>query len=113
MSKLIVTTSWDDGHPLNLKLLDLLNKYNLKGTFYIHGNYLNNKKGRDEVLKIAETQEIGSHTFSHCKLSQISIAEAKAEIEKGKVVLEDLLAKPVEMFAYPYGFFNKIFLNLV
>jgi len=103
---MIVTTSWDDGHPLNLKLSDLLNKYNLKGTFYIHGSYLKSQKGRGEVLKIAKTQEIGAHTFSHCKLSQVSISRAKTEIEKGKTVLEDLLGRPVEMFAYPYGFFN-------
>ena len=31
----IITTSWDDGHPLDFKLAELLNKYNLKGTFYI------------------------------------------------------------------------------
>jgi peptidoglycan/xylan/chitin deacetylase (PgdA/CDA1 family) len=35
MNKVTVTTSWDDGHILDVKLSELLKKYNLKGTFYI------------------------------------------------------------------------------
>ena len=31
----IVTTSWDDGNKLDLKLAALLDKYGLVGTFYI------------------------------------------------------------------------------
>ena len=35
MSKLIVTTSWDDGSRLDLKLAELLEKYGISGTFYV------------------------------------------------------------------------------
>ena len=35
MKKIVVTTSWDDGHILDLKLSNLLTKYNIKGTFYL------------------------------------------------------------------------------
>ena len=35
MSRLIVTTSWDDGSIQDLKLGELLMKYGIKGTFYI------------------------------------------------------------------------------
>ena len=33
--KIYVTTSWDDGHSLDMKLYNLLEEYGLKGTFYI------------------------------------------------------------------------------
>jgi hypothetical protein len=33
-----VTTSWDDGHKLDMKLAVLLKKYGIKGTFYICPN---------------------------------------------------------------------------
>ncbi len=33
--KKIVTTSWDDGHKLDLKLAHLLQKYNMPATFYV------------------------------------------------------------------------------
>lgn len=32
--QLIITTSWDDGHPLDLKIAELLDKYGINGTFY-------------------------------------------------------------------------------
>ena len=35
MRKAIVTTSWDDGHPLDLRVVDLLARYGIKGTFYV------------------------------------------------------------------------------
>ena len=31
----IVTTSWDDGHPLDLKLAELLGRYHIPTTFCI------------------------------------------------------------------------------
>ena len=34
----IVTTSWDDGHKLDLKLAKLLKKYGVPATFYIAPN---------------------------------------------------------------------------
>ncbi len=30
-----ITTSWDDGHPLDFRVAELLSKYGLRGTFYI------------------------------------------------------------------------------
>ena len=30
-----ITTSWDDGHPLDLRVAELLAKYGLQGTFYV------------------------------------------------------------------------------
>lgn len=30
-----ITTSWDDGHPLDLRVAELLSEYHLQGTFYV------------------------------------------------------------------------------
>ena len=35
MDRVIITTSWDDGHSLDLKLAGLLQKYDIPATFYI------------------------------------------------------------------------------
>ncbi len=35
MDRVIITTSWDDGHPLDLKLAELLQRYAIPATFYI------------------------------------------------------------------------------
>jgi peptidoglycan/xylan/chitin deacetylase (PgdA/CDA1 family) len=60
---------------------------------------------RDEVSKLARTSlfEIGAHTATHPKLSAQSIATQQAELHGSKTWLEELLGKPVNSFAYPYG----------
>ena len=30
-----ITTSWDDGHPLDFRIAELLSEYRLRGTFYV------------------------------------------------------------------------------
>ena len=35
----VITTSWDDGHPLDLRMAGLLAKYGLKGSFYVPTEY--------------------------------------------------------------------------
>lgn len=47
--------------------------------------------------------EIGSHTRSHPKLTQLSDAALTDEIEGSRRVCEDQLGKPCNTLAYPYG----------
>ena len=35
MNEAILTTSWDDGHPLDLKLADLLARYPIPAALYV------------------------------------------------------------------------------
>ena len=47
--------------------------------------------------------EIGGHSLSHPRLSQLAAAEADSEIAGCRARLEDELGAPVRTFAYPYG----------
>ena len=105
MKEIIITTSWDDSHPKNLKLVELLNKYNLKGTFYLNKN-CDSGYSEDEIIKISLSQEIGAHSLSHSDLTRIKLSQAKKEIFGSKEWLETLINKPVKVFAYPFGFYN-------
>ena len=46
---------------------------------------------------------IGSHSWTHRRLSELSAEEQHQEIERSKRVMEARLGKPVTWFAYPYG----------
>lgn len=50
--------------------------------------------------------EIGSHTVSHPRLSQLGATEATREIADSKAALEQSLGEAVDFFAYPYGDYN-------
>lgn len=113
MPKTIVTTSWDDGHKLDLKLADLLRKYDLKGTFYVAPQ--NREFEKDDLLsdfqlrRLSQEFEIGAHTMTHPRLGKISASRADYEIGESKKCLERLLDRPVTSFCYPGG--DYTFLN--
>jgi hypothetical protein len=106
-ARVIVTTSWDDGDPLDAKLADVLSEYGIKGTFYYAPRNRERKvMGASELRRIAERFEIGGHTLTHPDLRGLSDAKLKEEVSGGKQELESILGAPVRTFCYPKGKFN-------
>ena len=113
-TKVIVTTSWDDGHPLDVRLAELLSSYNILGTFYIPLNPLNCKDLHLPVIARKELHilhnmgmEIGSHTLNHPKLTNIEKNQVVKELTESKEILEDILGEPILSLGYPQGEFNQ------
>lgn len=52
---------------------------------------------------IREGFEIGAHTRSHVDLSKVFGNQAREEIFRGRLDLEERLSTRVDLFAYPYG----------
>lgn len=50
---------------------------------------------------------IGSHTYTHTSLIHLSKEEAMQELTVSRSVLENLVQKPVDYFAAPFGHFNS------
>lgn len=118
-SPLLVTTSWDDGHPADLRLADLLAKHEASGTFYIPNM---NAEGRPvmqrtEIRRLGEHQfrhvEIGGHTRDHVSLTQLAPDAAAQQLISNKQWLEDLLGREVIGFAYVRGHHNRTVRRLV
>lgn len=112
-----VTTSWDDGHKLDVRLAALLKKYGIKGTFYVCPQDREFKSedllNPQELLSISEDFEIGGHTITHPHLAKIPLSEASDEIAQSKIYLEELLQREVTAFCYPYGNYNGEVKDLV
>jgi len=114
MDKAIVTTSWDDGHPLDLKLAELLNKYDVPATFYIPIDNIEREcMNSQQIREIARSFDIGGHTYHHLVLTRVSLKEAEREIVEGKQRLEDIIGKEVLSFCYPRGKFNDEVIKIV
>lgn len=104
---MIISTSWDDGHQLDMRLGELLSKYNLTGTFYIAKDYLSERMSDDELRQLSQAHELGAHTLTHPVLTEIPLEDARQEIVQSKQWLEDVLGKPVTSFCYPKGAQNE------
>ena len=51
--------------------------------------------------------EIGAHGLTHAPLDQLSQSAAEREIHDSSRALEDVVGKPVDVFAYPHGRANS------
>jgi len=103
----IVTTSWDDGHVLDLRLAGLLKKYGIKGTFYVAPEDIERRPEErltaSQIRKIAADFEIGGHTISHRRLPKMPDAKAQLEISESKKYLEKITGRKILSFCYPGG----------
>lgn len=62
---------------------------------------------QQQILEIkAAGFEIGSHSMTHAKLTDVHERVATEEILRSRMLLEILLNVPVNSFAYPYGLVN-------
>lgn len=92
----------------------ILKKYNIPFTIFIAVNYIG-KKGfiSLEQLKILAEEPlctIGAHTITHTPLRK---ANYKQEILESKKILESIICKPIDIFAYPYGTRSTISLKCI
>ncbi|EKE06800.1 MAG: polysaccharide deacetylase [uncultured bacterium] len=118
MPKKAVILTFDDGYTSHYKdAFRLLQKYEMKGVFYIITNATLNTKEHlnwEEIKEMSDAgQEIGSHTVNHLDLSLVSLEKQKKEIVESKKMIEEKIAKPVISFCYPSGKYNASSLKLI
>ena len=108
MRQAFVTTSWDDGHPLDLRIAGLLARYGLAGTFYVPNRSARPLMVKQQLLALRRPgMEIGSHSMTHPELTKLSREAAMRELTASKDALESALGDPVTAFCYPFGAFNR------
>lgn len=108
-----ITTSWDDGHPLDLRLADLLERYGVHGTFYIPRHCQTPTLSESEVRQLSQRFEIGAHTLDHVFLNSANDSVAARQIRGSKAWVEEVTGKPCSMFCPPGGKFASRDLELV
>ena len=103
-----VALTFDDGPDpvFTPAILDKLNKYGVKATFFLLG--VNIEKFPELVKRIsAEGHVIGNHTYSHPKLVQVSDEDYHHEIQKSDELIEKLAGYKPKFFRPPYGSINE------
>jgi peptidoglycan/xylan/chitin deacetylase (PgdA/CDA1 family) len=108
-----ITTSWDDGHPLDLRVAELLSKYGLRGTFYIPMIAENETMPAAQIRELSLTFEIGAHTLHHAVLTETTEQKAWQEIAGSKSWLENNTGLPCLMFCPPKGKYTNRHLEMV
>src|SRR2546423_1311902 len=109
-----LTTSWDDGHPLDTRLAEMLEKHGLRGTFYIPTKAPNETMSATQVRDLSPRFEIGAHPLNHVVLTRSSSSdECRREIVDSKKWVEETTGKPCGMFCPPEGRFTAEHLGMI
>lgn len=103
----------DDGRKEMMIVADLLDKYSIDGVFYIAPYEKKCDIAITDIKELSHRHEVGGHTLTHCRLTDVSLDVAKYEIEEGKSEVEDIIGKPITKFATPRGWHNPEIIQLI
>lgn len=88
------------------EILNILDKENVKATFFLVGQWA--EKFPEEVRLIAQAgHDIGNHSYSHLRMGAIGNDRIRSEIQKCSAKLTEICGAKVELFRAPYGDYSK------
>lgn len=108
-----ITTSWDDGHSLDQRLAARLDRYDLRGTFYIARDYLPDRLTASQIAALAARHEIGAHSLTHPDLTALPPDRAYHEIAGSGAWVAAITGRPVTAFCPPCGLVNDTVRDLI
>ncbi len=111
--KQLVAFTFDDGpnSETTNKLLDNLDKYNARVTFFVVGNRINNNT---DTLKRAYDMgnQIGSHSYSHRNFFKIDETKILEEVQNTNNVIKEVIGVEPTIIRPPYGNTNSDIKNI-
>lgn len=106
--KKVVSISFDAawGNEQTPNLLATLEKYNVKTTFFLVGQWV--QKYPESVKAIADAgHDIGNHSSTHCHMPAQNNEKILAEIQDCNKMVQDITGKAPTLFRPPYGDYNN------
>lgn len=111
--------TYDDGVLQDVRFVELLNKYGLKGTFNLNSALMENefewthekglvvKRLRTDVVKdLYAGHEVASHTLNHPYMHDLSKEGVMWELSQDKRNLEAIFEKEIKGFAVPFDYYS-------
>jgi peptidoglycan/xylan/chitin deacetylase (PgdA/CDA1 family) len=123
-----LTFSYDDAVTQDRRLVELFNRYGVRGTFNLNSgcfgrqgtvNYelireaTHNKIEESEVAALYKGHEVAVHTVTHPNLCLLDRAAIRYEVMEDRRNLERLVGYPVTGMAYPYGAYDNTVIGVL
>ena len=108
-----LTFSYDDGVIQDMRLVDLLNKHGMKGTFNVNSGQYKSENDESRNRRMTERQvtelfgggphEVACHAYTHPSLAEMPASFATYEMIRDREKLEAQFGTIVRGMAYPNG----------
>ena len=107
--KKILTMSYDDGRAADYRLVEIFDKYGIRGSFHLNsGKFDTNDYVKSaDVAELYKNHEVSCHTVTHPFLERISPDLVVSEVWEDRRNLEKLCGYPVIGMSYPFGTYNS------
>lgn len=115
-----LTFSYDDGEKQDIRLIELFNKYGLKGTFNLNSGLMSekidpnsSKVALEQIPEVYKGHEVAVHAVNHPFLEKLHPTEIVTEILNDRKTLEKYTGYVVRGMAYPFGTYNSDVLRII
>ena len=108
-----LTFSYDDGQIHDRKLVEILNRHGMKGTFHLNSGMLAQDRNHDvflaadEVAELFAGHEVAVHGVQHRNLPSLSGNQVVNEILEDRRALEKLTGGMVQGMSYAFGNYSE------
>lgn len=113
--------TYDDGITQDIRFVELLNKYGLKGTFNLNSELMKNgfawthetglvikRLAPEIVVDLYKGHEVASHTLTHPYMSELTENEIMYQMGEDKKNLESLFQREIFGFAVPFDYYSDL-----
>ena len=115
-----VTFSYDDGVSADMRLVQILDEYGLKGTFNLNSLLFDcrgwhNRMNEEQTYSTFANgpHEVALHGARHVFMDKVPLPEAVNEIVQNRVYLENKFGRIVRGMAYAYNAYTDEILNVL
>lgn len=112
----VLTMSYDDGQLFDRQLVDIFNKYGIKGTFHLNSGLTGVDEKRikpDEFKTLYAGHEVSCHTSTHPTIERCPLPLVVQQVIEDRKALEAAVGYPVRGMSYPNGSYNQDIINML
>lgn len=107
----VIALTFDDGPgPYTAHLLDILDQYGAKATFFLIGSKVS---GQASVVRSIQARghQLGNHSWSHPELPKLSVDQIAGEIDRTNEAIRQATGVKPTILRPPYGAANGVVLE--
>ena len=107
----VIALTFDDGPgPYTAHLLDILDQYGAKATFFLIGSKVSGQASVARSIQ-ARGHQLGNHSWSHPELPKLSVDQIAGEIDRTNEAIRQATGVKPTILRPPYGAANGVVLE--